>query len=114
MCDEHDPEPEDELDDESQADLGSDNEQPGLLMCMYCMADNDEVKLRAVQHNQCWKCGKIINEFVRFPNGAAPANCQFGTHSPFARWNKIGLAILLLSLIGIIWYIVLLYQSPQR
>ncbi len=114
MNEERDPEPEDELDDESQAELGPDNEQSKILTCMYCMADNDEVKLRAVQHNRCWQCGKVVDEFVRFSNGSVPVSSQIGTHSPLARWNILGLVMVLLGLIGIIWLMVLNLLSPQR
>ncbi len=114
MSDECDPQPEDELDEESQAELGPDTEPSGPLTCLICMADNDEVMRRAVQHNRCWKCGYAIIQDVRVPNGNAHVDDLFSDHSPLARSYKHGLVMLLLALIAYIWYLIHLYQSPQR
>ena len=57
MCDDQELQPDDELEDEPQEEFIIDPNQPVILICMNCMEENEEIKLRSVQNNRCWNCG---------------------------------------------------------
>lgn len=63
MCDENEPQPEDELEDEPLGEFLDDPDQPETQVCKKCMAENEVVKLRTVQNNRCWNCLADFNEF---------------------------------------------------
>ena len=62
MCEDQDRQPDDELDDEPQEEFAIDPNQPVTLICMNCMEENEEIKLRSVQNGRCWNCGYVVDQ----------------------------------------------------
>ena len=64
MCDDQEFLPDDEMVDELQEEFVTDHDQPVILICTHCMAENEEVKLRSVQNKRCWNCGSVVDQSV--------------------------------------------------
>lgn len=49
---------------EPLASSGDRSDEPDIITCPYCLAENNPVALRAVQYNMCSQCHRKIGQLV--------------------------------------------------